>query len=307
MTIARQLGMTTAGMLVIASAAMADPIIDGTRDGSYGSALAIQNNQTGFGDSNLGLIDWANGSELDGAYARVRGGVLYLMLTGNLESNYNKLELFFDTTAGGQNQLRGDNPDVDFNGLNRMGNDGSGNGMRFDNGFEADFYMTVTGGDIGGGNYGLFSNWAQVLTGGGGIGRYLGQGGAGTDGTLSGGDNPDGIRVTINNSNTGGVGGGSGLDNGDGVFTGIELAINLNAIGAPTGSFNVMAFINGGGHDYLANQVLGGLGGLDNLGEPRFVDFSQIDGLQYFTIPAPSAFALLGLGGLVATSRRRRI
>lgn len=306
MRIARQVGIATVGSLVAGSVALAGPIIDGTRDGSYGSALAIQNNQTGFGDSNLGVIDWANGSELDGAYARIEGGTLYLMLTGNLESNYNKLELFFDTQAGGQNKLRGDNPDVDFNGLNRMGDDGSGNGMRFDNGFEADYYMTVTGGDVGGGVYGLFANWAQIQTGGGGIGRYLGQGGAGTDGTLNGGDNPDGIRITINNSNTGGVDGGSGVGNGDGVLTGVELAIDLNAIGAPAGTFNMMAFINGGGHDYLSNQVLGGLGGLENLGEPRFVDFSQIAGNQYFTIPAPSAFALLGLGGLVATSRRRR-
>lgn len=306
MTTVRKFGIVAACTLAGASITLAGPIIDGTRDAMYGAARSIQNNQTGFGDNNLGLINWANGSELDGAYARVEGGTLYLMLTGNLESNYNKLELFFDTQSGGQNKLRGDNPNVDFDGLNRMGDNGSGNGLRFDSGFEADFYMTVTGGDIGGGNYGLFANWAQILTDGGGIGRYLGQGGAGTDGTLTGGDNPDGIRVTINNSNVGGVIGGSGPDNGAGVFTGIEFAINLNAIGAPAGAFNVMAFINGGGHDFASNQVLGGLGGLENLGEPRSIDFSAIDGLQYFTIPAPSAVALLGIGGLFVTGRRRR-
>src|SRR5690606_19690535 len=92
---------------------------------TYGPALTLQTTPTNFGDSTVGDACTANGSELDGAYGYVGfDGRLHLVLTGNLESNFNKLEIFIDSVAGGQNELRNDNPDVDFNGLNRMGGTG---------------------------------------------------------------------------------------------------------------------------------------------------------------------------------------
>jgi hypothetical protein len=173
----------------LSAAVFAQPTIDGTRDALYYNLIVEQNTQTGFGDSNLGHVAYANGSELDAAYAYVdmNNGILYLFLAGNLESNFNKLEIFFDTVAGGQNRLRGDNSNVDFGGLNRMGDDGSGNGLRFDSGFEADYWIGVTG---GGSPYALYANWAQLLTLGGGPGYYLGTTGAASNGILSGGFNP---------------------------------------------------------------------------------------------------------------------
>jgi hypothetical protein len=268
-----------AASLLFATAALAQPVIDGSWDPIY-RVLAIQNTQTGFGDSNLGAVDYANGSELDVAYGIVKDGWLYLLLAGNLESNFNKLEIFFDTRPGGQNRLRGDNPDVDFNGLNRMGDDGSGNGLTFDPDFEADFWIGVTG---GGSPYRLYANYAEL--GSPGVGLYLGNTGAVSDGVLVDGNNPFGIRVTINNSNTSGVTGGTGLGNGADVMTGVELAIPLNAISNPTSSFKVCVFINGLFHDYLSNQVLAGIGGGSNLGEPRLVNFGNIPGEQYFWVP----------------------
>jgi hypothetical protein len=268
-----------AASLLFATASLAQPVIDGSWDPIY-RVLAIQNTQTGFGDSNLGAVDYANGSELDVAYGIVKDGWLYLLLAGNLESNFNKLEIFFDTRTGGQNRLRGDNPDVDFNGLNRMGDDGSGNGLTFDADFEADFWIGVTG---GGSPYRLYANYAEL--GSPGVGLYLGNTGAVSDGVLVDGNNPFGIRVTINNSNTGGVTGGTGLGNGADVMTGVELAIPLNAIGNPTSSFKVCVFINGLFHDYLSNQVLAGIDGGGNLGEPRLVNFGNIPGEQYFWVP----------------------
>ncbi|MDW8290218.1 MAG: dockerin type I domain-containing protein [Armatimonadota bacterium] len=265
-------------VLLCSTNTFAQPVIDGSWDPVY-QVLAVQDTQTGFGDSNLGLVDYANGSELDVAYGVIKDGVLYLLLAGNLESNFNKLEIFFDTRPGGQNRLRGDNPDVDFGGLNRMGDDGSGNGLTFDPDFAADFWIGVTG---GGAPYRLYANYAEL--GNPGVGLYLGNTGAVSDGVLVDGNNPFGIRVTINNSNVAGVTGGTGLGNGAGVLTGVELAIPLSAIGNPSGPFKVCVFINGLFHDFLSNQVLAGIGGGGNLGEPRQVNFGSIPGNQYFVV-----------------------
>lgn len=210
---------TLALAAALGTGASAQIVIDGSNDAAYGPGLVWQTVATGFGDSNLGQTGFANGSELDTVYAMRTPTTLYLLLAGNLESNFNKLEIFFDSRAGGQNRLRGDNPNVDFDGLNRMGDDGSGNGMAFDGGFASDFWLGVTG---GGTPYQLYANFAETNTLGGGIGRYLGQGADVTDGTLSGGDNPDGILVTIDNSNVAGVT-GSTITGADLVGTGVEI------------------------------------------------------------------------------------
>ncbi|MFN4244335.1 MAG: hypothetical protein ACK4PI_13995 [Tepidisphaerales bacterium] len=278
-----------AATVLAAPAFASTPVIDGTAEALYGAPLVVQGVQTGFGDANLGQPLFANGSELNAAFGLVSNGKLFLTFAGNLESNFNKLEVFFDTIAGGQNKLRGDNADVDFNGLNRMGDDGSGNGLRFDDGFEADFYLTVTGGDVGGGTYRLFSNFATLPTGGNGVGTFLGGSDPNT-GLLVG---ALGITIAIDNSNTAGVGFGSGAASGAGVNTGIEIEIPLALIGSPTGNFRITAFINGQGHDFLSNQVLAPIPPDNfNLGEPRNVNFADIPGDQFFTIVQGPSFIL---------------
>lgn len=270
--------LLASGLLLSSLAGVASAItLDGTAEAGYGAPIVIQAVGTGFGDSNINQVDYANGSELDAAYASVSGGNLYLFLAGNLESNFNKVEIYFDTKAGGQNVLRADNPDVDFNGLNRQ------SGLKFDTNFSPDYYITVTG---GGSPYQMYGTYAELLSGGGGAGGYLGSNGAATNAVLAGGSNPFGIGATINNSNTAGVDGSNGgASSGAGVTTGIELTIPLAAIGDPNGCFAVCAFVNGSGHDYLANQVLGSLPvGTGNLGDPHNVDFSQIAGNQYFSV-----------------------
>ncbi len=268
--------LITSGLLAMIVVAPAHAVVDGQVEAAYGAPLSTQIVQTNFGDNNLAQHDYANGSELDYGYGYISGGILHLAFAGNLESNFNKLEVFIDSHPGGQNRLRGDNPNVDFDGLNRMSE------LNFDNGIEPDYWLSVTG---GGGPYQMYANYAELLTSGGGAGYYLGQTGCCGPGALSGGFNPNNIEVTIDNSNVAGVQGGCGPDPNTPVGTGIEFAIPVAALGGPAPCYTVVAFINGGNHDFVSNQVLGPLPpGTCNLGEPHLVDFRQWPGGQYFTV-----------------------
>ena len=159
------------------AAAVTAPALDGTLDAAfYGAALFAQNTQTGFGDSNLGQIDNANGSEIDAVYARtgtanVGDGTqayLWVLVTGNVESNFNRLNLFIDTgAAGGQHVLTNTNPAAD--GLNTM------SGLTFETGFAANYYMDFR---CGGGPFGIYSDFAKLNPGGGG--GFIGGGAAAT-------------------------------------------------------------------------------------------------------------------------------
>ena len=268
--------------LVCCSASFGFPqmVADGVLEPEYPPPIALQACTTTFGDSTDALCDRSDGgSELCNLHATVQNGVLFIFIGGNLESNFNKFDLFIDAKQGGQNVLRTDNPDVDFNGLNRMG----GNpGLTFDTCVTPDFYLTVTN---GGDPAAMYASAAQLLSLGGGVGAYLGQGVPCTSPIV----NQLGIIVALNNSNAAGVGGDGGSVKGAAaVDTGIEIAIPLPVLGYdPVIQQNIrfVAFINSGGHDFLSNQVLGPLpGGSGNLGEPRSVNLANIDGDQYATL-----------------------
>jgi len=263
--------------------------LDGILDAEYGVARSIQTTQTNFGDNNLGNQAFANGSEQDAAFVAYDGNTMYLFISGNLESNFNKCEIFIDAAAGGQNRLRGDNADVDFNGLNRMSD------LNFDTGFEADYYMMLGGGDVGGGDYKLFGNFATLPTLGGGVGTFLG----GTDeGVYNAGPNALGIEFTISNVNVAGEQGGCAAGSGAGTLTGIEISIPLAAIGNPGDCIKITTFVNGGSHDYLSNQSLAPLPpGTCNLGEPHNVDFRSHADDQFFGVcdlPTPAKSSTWG-------------
>ncbi len=293
--------------LLAGTTLFAQPVIDGNAefDALYGGAqIVTQDTNTGFGNSNLGQFDFANGSELDGAYGVVYGTNLYLLIAGNLETNGNKMELFFDSIAGGQNQLIDQNPDVDFNGLNRMGGDDPNTvpveGLKFASGFEADYYITLT---IVNDPAEIFVSWAELADPVDpntfpGQGAYLGRADTkcvDAGGEMSGVGDPNDpnfvpptpwwseFKVNSDNSNVDGVDGGAGLATGDpnAVTTGIELCIPLAALGNPTGNIDIAAFVNGQQHDFLSNQALGGFFGAPpnadangNPGEPRNLDLS---------------------------------
>ncbi len=149
-----------AGMALILAAAnlsLGQPVVDGTAAGDlafYGAARSVQNTNSGFGNATNGdLREAFSGSEIDQVFGAIAGDRLYVLVTGNLENNFNKLEIFIDSEAGGMNQLDGSNlpPSVDpfccpgepasVGALQQM------NGLRFDTGFSADHYVTFSNGD----------------------------------------------------------------------------------------------------------------------------------------------------------------
>ena len=116
---------------LVAAPALAVPTVNGSRDAQYGSVLAVQTVETGFGD---------NASEMDAGYALIDSGRLYLMLTGNIEANFNKLEIFIDSKAGGQTIFDSSGND----NADRM------DGLKFDAGFTADYHIIVRCGNDSG-------------------------------------------------------------------------------------------------------------------------------------------------------------
>jgi hypothetical protein len=292
----------------MAAPASAQIVIDGTKDAAYGSALAVQTVDTQFGD---------NFSELNAAYATLSGGRLNLMLTGNVEANFNKLEIFIDSKAGGQSVFDSSGND----NAQRM------DGLVFDAGMTADYHIIFRrGNDAGNDKVDVdFANLgAQSASGYFDImGGLTGTGSTGT------GVNASPIDVGYDNSNVAGIGGGTGpanQANALAVTTGLELSIALSDLGYAGGPINIMVGQNGGGHDFWSNQFLAGLPqnlgndppdpGTSNLGGDGAgnftgegaIDFTLFAGSQYFrVIPEPATAALVAMAaiGLAATRRRK--
>jgi hypothetical protein len=142
----------------------AQPVIDGALGSdAYGTALSVQNTDTQFGNSATGDLLIAGGSEIDQVFGTVAGGRLNVLITGNLETNFNKLVVFVDSAAGGMNQLNGANLPSGFDAFcGRCGGgftpprgdappgDGGLQNMNlliFDEGFTADYALSFTHGN----------------------------------------------------------------------------------------------------------------------------------------------------------------
>jgi len=302
----------------------------GTGAGGFGGGKDFVNpittdltSRSGFGNNtDSGTVD-ANGSELNNLYMRrdvddITGqDTIYLMIGGNLQPNFNKLEVFIDTETGnGQNTLifsdlppddvdYDGNPPVDSSALNRMGGplfvtDEKGviietiPGLTFDDGFNAEYYYTFTAGnyDSGTNTAEIFGSYARLRGVQGpmdeGDGRFLGSALTGGLGFFSGGDEPgEAALIDINNSNTGGVSGaddqfGAPDSNPATVTTGIEIGIPVADLPTWNGTspLKIQIFINGQNHDFVSNQHLQFACTAD-LGEPRFVDFNAFPGEQF--------------------------
>ncbi len=274
-------------------------------------------------------VDWAYGSELNNmrVFIDETNNKLWVFLAGNMEGNYNKLVMFFDSQPGGQNVILDNNVDISFNALNNM------SGITFDSGFEPDYWMDFNQGVDGGtGALQRFADAATMRTEGALIDPFFGvivdygsfDGGliadyptipfAGPridiqDGSLGSlfanygprlsqldPNNPiDGlVQFAIDNSNVDGVSDSSAAGAAS-VNTGLELCIDLDELGWDGSQDILMAgWIANSGFDFLSNQVLGGLPSSDNIG-PRDadgdgendLDFNAIDGDQFVNLSNP--------------------
>lgn len=287
--------------LAFATVGFAQVNVDGTLDSSYGSALALQQNVTGFGTANgSGGV----GSELDGAYAQISGGNLYIMLTGDLQQSGNKLDLWIDTGAAGQNVISGLTQGSTDNVANW-------NGATLSAGFNASQEFELGGSS----NFTVFQS---TLSGGTWTTNSLGTNNFGSgNGTLSG---SSAVQVAINNSNVGGQTSSNLSTYAPGVTTGIEYGISLAALGNPTGDIKIIAAVNGGHADFLSNQFLGSLtAGTGNLGDDNNgnynggslagINLSKV-GNPMFVVhqqaaPEPITLIVLGVGALALVLRKR--
>lgn len=274
--------------------------------------------------------DWAYGSELDNARVFIDepNNKLYLFLAGNMEGNYNKLVLFFDSQPGGQNVLLDSNVDISFNAVNNMSN------ITFDAAFEPDYFMDINQGvDGGSGNLVRFADAATLRTDGALIDPFFGV--IVDYGSFDGGDiasfptipfagpridlqdgslgslfanygprlsqldpmNPidNLVQVGINNSNVDGVTDSDASGAGS-VNSGIEICLDLDELGWDgEQDILVSGWIANSGFDFISNQVLGGITGPDNIG-PRDadsdgvndLDFNAISGDQFLNLSNPT-------------------
>jgi len=320
--------LASAQILIVffAASAESDVVIDGVYDAQYGRAIAVQTVETGFGD---------NLSEWNAVYGNVSNGRLNVLITGNLEANFNKLEIFIDSRAGGENTLSGA-PGYDFF-------DADGNqdwissrmvGMTFDTPFTADYHLYARAGfgnlefdfidRLGGAGTAVNGNFGATSYAGGigdsAIGEILP--GDLANGQTVGNALSSSITFAMDNSNVAGIGGNAGAPADQAaalaVMTGFEFSIELSELNLDSNHIRLAIMQAGGNHDYLSNQVLGGLPvGMGNLGGDGMgnyigdlsgIDFNNYAGQQFITIstiPEPGSSALMLLAGVTMLVRRR--
>ena len=273
-------------------------VLDGSRAGDpYGPAIAVQQVQTQFGD-NLSELNAAYGVATEGAFLKV-------VLTGQVENNFNRLNIFIDSVVGGQSTIGPDtnngglNPPTDFLAENYSGKGASasenGPGFTFDSGFEADYAIIARNGNFGGNRFDL----SFLSIGNDSVNETSNDifGGSLTGVNASVG--ASGIGVGYDNSNVAGVTGGTSAANTAAalaVETGLELWIPMAAIGNPSRGNTILisAHINASNHDFLSNQFLGALvapqGNLGGDGAGNFnndvslIDLGSFGGNQFFAL-----------------------
>jgi hypothetical protein len=233
------------------------------------SLLATQDNATGLGD---------NVSELNQLFLRFDlPDSLFIGLTGNLNTDGTGLAILLDTNPGGQNVLDLSNIFPPPSGPGLL------TGTRLDAGFVPDqlVFVNAYGGSI-------YVDQFELLTAGGAIKTYRGQGTVNDgDGILLGGENPNGMQVALDNTNTEGV---TDTDPSGAATatTGFEIYFPFADVDLPRDepdTLDLAAFLMRSDGE-VSNQWLPGLGGgYSNLGTAP--DLTEIPGDQYVEVTVP--------------------
>ncbi|MCP4590860.1 MAG: hypothetical protein GY842_08945 [bacterium] len=269
------------------------PTFTGTAEGiihpaEYGAVAPLESQTcpTPYGDQ-----DWdpnasttSGGSELNVMWADNDDQFLYLGITGNVEPGGNTLQLFIDVTSNGGpvgSHVATAMDYVPFQALKGLAGDEYPNGPL--PGDAALTYEYAYGINLDGGSPTTWVDfWDLVNSNGDYRGSSQRESG---DGTLSGGNNPNGMIVALNDLNEDGVEGGFGDCGGDtssnaldvaltarSATLGFEIAIPLADIGLDSVAFPhgvyLWAYITGSGPDaWGSNQSLPSMRNVTGNGE----------------------------------------
>ena len=263
---------------------MATITVDGSYDTDYGAPLALQTNNTGFGDSTSADGHSTGGSELDAAYGVVQNGNLNILFTGNFENNGNNLDVFIADGRPGQNTIKAASGSAIVNKMNTS---------KFSPGFAATYGLAIN--DFHDTVFVNQFDMTQATAPSNFFGSFAPN--TNTSTTLQG------VAFSLNNTNAAGVNGTTATaadpTAAAAVQTGMEISIPLSQLGSPSGgSIAILADINGGGNSFLSNQFLTGLGSITgNLGNGGKFDFSGTAN-QFFTVSVPASGGTNGLWAL---------
>jgi hypothetical protein len=247
---------------------------------------ATQNEPTQFGDNGaVGSQASPGGSEIDQFFANysVATNKLQIGITGNLEQNYNRLYIFFDGQAGGDNVLGTGHDDGFPAGLENLANRITfPAGVTMDHGLEIAINTNHTNGgftipqneyDIH--YFNLINNTFSVVATGAGVPAL----------PLSNAGGPNGIKLGWDNSNTAGVT-SADASGANSATTGFEFEIDgPTAFNGLQGTVNMVAFIAGDDGSYLSNQSLPSFNSATNLGGGNFT-YSSVISVSTTTSPA---------------------
>ena len=229
-----------------------------------------------------------NTNELNAMWMRPEFGGVRIGLSGNLGTDASAVAIFLDTQAGGQNQINTSALASPPPGLAAITN------TRLENGFSPDrlLWVSLTGVTVS-------AYWIELNSPGAStiklLGRRLVNSGFGL---LSGGINPDGVQVAIDNTNAAGIGAGPG-GNALTATTGIEIFIPDAALGAgapPCRPIQIMAALVGPDGAFRS-QVLPPAPGTGSLGAAP--NFAVMPGTQVALGYSSLVAADVNLDGMV--------